>query len=158
MLLIGRRICPTSLPIITCELSPVFSNAIQRRGIAEGGVFETRPPSNWTGFWKLIYRFIKLLFWNGRHMMLPGKEQMRIVHPSSPAFSNTYVACCYLVSGTINLSMYFNNASNSWVAIVWLLILLIVAFKVRPPYWSSIVAPESSLINVFDTTLFTEVS
>jgi len=38
------------LPVFNCELAPVFSNAIQRPGIAEGGAFEKRPPSYWPWF------------------------------------------------------------------------------------------------------------
>jgi len=36
----------------------------QRRRLAAGLVFEKRPPSYRTGFWKLFCRLTKLLFWN----------------------------------------------------------------------------------------------
>ena len=65
------------------------------RVLLKAGYLKNIRPATELGFEKLICRFTELPFWNGRHLLLPGKEQMPIAHPSSPAFSNTYVACCF---------------------------------------------------------------
>ena len=53
-----------SQPILGRDIN---ENDAQRPGIAEGVVFEKRPPSHRTSFWKLFFRLTKLPFWNGRH-------------------------------------------------------------------------------------------
>jgi len=60
--------------------------------LLKAGYLKNVRPTIELGFENYSVGLRKLVSWNGRHQMLLGKDKMLIAHPSTPAFSNTYVS------------------------------------------------------------------